>query len=150
MLYFEDFHTGDSFDLGPLTVTQEEIISFAQQFDLQYFHTDPARAKDSIFGGLVASGWHAASLFMRMFVDSLLSQTASIASPGIDELRWLKPVRPNDTLRGRFTVTGTRVSQSRPTIGILSSHCELFNQHDEQLMTFKGIHFVGRRPSEAL
>jgi len=150
MHYFEDFHTGDSFDLGSLTVTQEEIISFAQHFDSQYFHTDPERARRSIFGGLVASGWHTTALFMRMFVDSLLSHTDSIASPGINELRWLKPVRPNDTLRGRFIVTDTRVSQSRPDIGILYSHCELFNQHNELLMTFNGIHFVGRKPTESL
>jgi len=148
MHYFEDFHIGDTFDLGPLTVTAEEIIAFAKQFDPQYFHVDPQRAKDSIFGGLVASGWHAGALFMRMFFDDVLSKTDSIGSPGLDQIRWLQPVRPNDTLHGRFTIIDARVSKSRPTIGILRSNGELFNQHNELLMTVIGIHFVGRRSGE--
>jgi acyl dehydratase len=143
MRYFEDFHIGDTFELGPLTVTQEEIITFARQFDPQYFHTDPQRARESIFGELVASGWHTGSLFMRMFYDDLLSDTASMASPGLDQIRWLKPVRPNDTLRGRFTVIDARLSKSRPGMGILTSRCELFNQRNDLLMTFEGTHFVG-------
>ncbi len=148
MRYFEDFHVGDTFELGPLTITAQEIISFAQQYDPQYFHLDPERAKDSIFGGLVASGWHTTALFMRMFVDGVLSKTDSIASPGVDQLRWLQPVRPNDTLHGRFTVIDARISESRPTIGILRSNCEIFNQRNELLMTLNGIHFVGRQPAE--
>ncbi len=148
MHYFEDFHIGDTFDLGPLTVTAEEIIAFAKQFDPQYFHVDPQRAKDSIFGGLVASGWHAGALFMRMFFDDVLSKTDSIGSPGLDQIRWLQPVRPNDTLHGRFTITDARVSKSRPTTGILRSNGELFNQHNELLMIVIGIHFVGRRSEE--
>ena len=146
LYYFEDFHVGDTFDLGALTVTEEEILSFARQFDPQYFHIDPERAKDSIFGGLVASGWHITALFMRLFVDGLLSQTDSIASPGVDEVRWLLPVRPGETLRGRFTVIAASSSRSRPTMGILRSRSELFNQHDELVMTLTGVHFVGRRP----
>ncbi len=146
MRYYEDFHVGDVFDLGTTSVTQEEIIDFARQFDWQYFHIDPERAKHSIFGGLVASGWHVTALFMRLLVGGLLTQIDSIASPGTDELRWLKPVRPNVVLRGRFTVAGARLSQSRPSLGIVYSYCELFNQHDELLMTFKGTHFIGRRP----
>ncbi len=148
MNYFEDFHIGDTFDLGPLTVTAEEIIAFANQFDPQYFHIDPQRAKDSIFGGWVASAWHAGALFMRMFFDEVLSKTNSIGSPGLDQIRWLQPVRPNDTLHGRFTIIDARVSKSRPTIGILRSNGELFNQHNELLMTVIGIHFVGRRSGE--
>src|SRR5438270_1807743 len=89
MYHFEDFHTGDTFELGPLTVTEEEIIAFANQFDPQYFHNDPQRAKGSIFGGLIASGWHVGSLYMRMFFDEVLSKTDSIGSPGIDQVRWL-------------------------------------------------------------
>lgn len=142
--YFEDFHVGDIFELGPLRVTQEEIIAFAKQFDPQYFHTDPQRAGDSFFGELVASGWHTCALFMRMFVDDLLGDTASMGSPGLDQIRWLKPARPNDTLRGRFTVTDARSSKSRPTVGILISHCEVFNQHNELLMTLDGTHFIGK------
>ena len=145
MYHFENFHIGDTFELGPLTVTEEEIIAFANQFDPQYFHNDPQRAKGSIFGGLIASGWHVGSLYMRMFYDEVLSKTDSIGSPGIDQVRWLQPVRPNDTLRGRFTILDARASDSRPTMGILRSSCELFNQHNQLLMTFTGIHFVGRQ-----
>ena len=144
MYYFEDFPVGAVFDLGTITVTEEEIISYARQFDPQYFHVDPERARDSIFGGLVASGWHSTSLFMRLFVDTLLSQTDSIASPGVDEVRWLRPVRPGDTLRGRFTVIAASPSKSRPTMGVVRSRCEMFNQHDELVMTIAGIHFMGR------
>jgi acyl dehydratase len=150
MRYFEDFHVGDSFELGPLTVTEEEIIAFAKQYDPQYFHIDPERAKDSIFGGLVASGWHTTALFMRMFVDDVLSKIDSIGSPGVDEVRWLQPVRPNDTLHGRFTVIDARVSKSRPRMGILRSTCEIFNQRGELLMTLKGVHLVGRRNEESV
>jgi acyl dehydratase len=145
MYHFEDFHVGDTFELGPLSVTEEEIIAFANQFDPQYFHNDPQRAKGSIFGGLVASGWHIGSLYMRMFFDGVLSKTDSIGSPGIDQVRWLQPVRPNDTLHGRFTILDARASDSRPTMGILRSNCELVNQHNQLVMTFTGIHFVGRQ-----
>lgn len=142
MRYFEDFHIGDTFEFGPLTITQEEIIAFARQFDPQYFHTDPERARDSFFGELVASGWHTGALFMRMFVDDLLGSAASMGSPGLDRIRWLKPAHPGDTLRGRFTVTDARTSKSRPGMGILTSHCEVFNQQNELLMTFDGTHFI--------
>lgn len=149
MRYFEDFHVGDTFDLGPRTVTEEEIITFARQFDPQYFHTDPERAKSSIYGGLIASGWQVGSLFMRMFVDDLLGEVDSAGSPGLDQLRWLLPVRPNDTLYGRLTVTEARTSKSRPTIGILRVNDELFNQRQELVMSAVGIHFIGRRPEES-
>ena len=146
MRYFEDFHVGDTFDLGPLTVTAEEIMAFARQFDPQYFHTDPESAKDSIFGGLIASGWHVGALFTRMYVDGLLSEMAGMGSPGLEQIRWLLPARPDDTLHGRVTVTDARVSKSRPTMGILRVNCELFNQHHELLMTIIGTNYVGRKP----
>ncbi len=149
MRYFEDFHVGDSFDLGSVTVTEQDIITFARQFDPQPFHVDPERAKDSIFGGLVASGGHTVSLFMRLLVDGLLNDAASIASPGLDELRWPNPVRPGDALRGRFTVIESKTSRSRPMLGIIRSRSEMFNQHDQLVMTFFGIHFIGRRPESA-
>jgi acyl dehydratase len=146
MRYFEDFHVGETFELGPLTVTAEEMIAFGRQFDPQYFHTDPERAKDSIFGGLIASGWHVGALFTRMFVDGLLSKMESMGSPGLEQARWLQPVRPNDTLRGRLTVIDARASKSRPTMGILRVNCELFNQHQELLMIIIGTLYVGRKP----
>ena len=148
MRYFEDFHVGDTFDLGQISVTEEEIISFARQFDPQPFHVDPHRAKNSYFGELVASGWHTTSLFMRLFVDGLLNESASLASPGIDNVRWPKPVRPGDTLTARFTVIDSTPSRSRATLGIIRSNCEMFNQHNELVLTLAGIHFLGRKPDE--
>lgn len=146
MRYFEDFQVGDIFDLGSTMVTKEEIIRFANQFDPQPFHTDPVLARDSIFGGLVASGWHTTAIFMRLFFDGLLHETASIASPGVDDVRWLKPVRPGDVLRGRFTVIESTPSKSKASLGIVRSRCEVFNQADELVMSLVGVHFFGRRP----
>jgi acyl dehydratase len=146
MRYFEDFQVGDIFDLGSITVTEEEIIRFARQFDPQPFHTDPVLARDSIFGGLVASGWHTTAMFMRLFFDGLLHETASIASPGVDDVRWLKPVRPGDVLRARFTVIESTPSKSKTSLGIVRSRCEVFNQADELVMSLVGVHFFGRRP----
>jgi acyl dehydratase len=146
MRYFEDFQVGDIFDLGSTTVTEEEIISFANQFDPQPFHTDPVLARDSIFGGLVASGWHTTAMFMRLFFDGLLHETASIASPGVDDVRWLKPVRPGDVLRARFTVIESTPSKSKASLGIVRSRCEVFNQADELVMSLVGVHFFGRKP----
>ena len=146
MRYFEDFQVGDIFDLGSTTVTEEEIIRFARQFDPQPFHTDPVLARDSIFGGLVASGWHTTAMFMRLFFDGLLHETASIASPGVDDVRWLKPVRPGDVLRARFIVIESTPSKSKASLGIVRSRCEVFNQADELVMSLVGVHFFGRKP----
>jgi acyl dehydratase len=146
MRYFEDYRVGDTYDLGSISVTAEEIIAFARQFDPQYFHMDPERATNSIFGGLVASGWHTTSLFMRLLVDGLLNESASIASPGVDEVRWFKPVRPGDVLHGRFTVLSSKTSQSRPDMGVITSRGELLNQNDEVVLHIVGIHFLGRNP----
>jgi acyl dehydratase len=145
--YFEDFHVGDTFDLGSIQVTEEEILAFARQFDPQPFHIDPERAKDSIFHGLVASGWHTSALFMRLLVDGLLQETISIGSPGVDELRWRNPVRPGDHLRATLTVLECNPSRSRPNMGVVRSACEMFNQKDEVVLTLSGIHFFGRRPA---
>jgi len=146
MRYFEDFQVGESIELGSKSLTEEEIITFARQFDPQPFHVLPNEAKNSPFGGIIASGWHTIAIFMRLFVDEVLNKSLSLASPGIDEVRWLKPVRPGDTLRGRFTVLECTPSRSRPEMGIVRSKCEALNQHDEVVMTMLGIHFLGRRP----
>jgi len=146
--YFEDFHVGDSFDLGTTPqVTADEIITFAHQFDPQPFHLDAERAKSSMFGQLVASGWHTVSLLMRLLVDGMLNETISMGSPGVDEVRWLRPLRPGDALHARFIVLEATPSKSRPTMGVIRSKCEAFNQDDELVMTLVGIHFVGRRPA---
>lgn len=147
--YFEDFQPGEVFDLGSRTVTQDEIIAFAREYDPQPFHVDPARAQDSFFGGLIASGWHTASMYMRLFVDNLLNDSDSMGSPGIDELRWLKPVRPGDTLRAGFTVLECIPSRSRPTLGIVRGRGEMRNGADEVVMTVTSVGFFGRRPNGA-
>src|SRR5947209_7301940 len=102
--YFEDFAAGLTVDLGNVAFTTEGIIDFARQYDPQPMHTDPEAARASTYGGLIASGWHTAASFMRLLVDEVIGQSESIGSPGVDNLRWLKPVRPGDTLHGRFTV----------------------------------------------
>ncbi|MBV9688953.1 MAG: MaoC family dehydratase [Ktedonobacteraceae bacterium] len=146
MRYFEDCQVGDVFELGSRSVGEEEIIAFAKQYDPQPFHISPELAKDSFFGGIIASGWHTTAMFMRLLVDGLLSETLSLGSPGVDEIRWLKPVRPGDILRGRLTILECTPSRSRPEMGIIRSKGELFNQNDELVMHLISIHFAGRRP----
>jgi len=120
-------------------------IEFARQYDPQYFHTDPLRARDSMFGGLIASGFHTAAMVMRLLVDHFLSQVAGMGSPGIDELRWLKPVRPGDRLWIRITIQEAKRSRSKPDRGLVSSLVEVLNQGNETVMTFKAMVFVGSR-----
>lgn len=148
MRYFEDFHAGDVFELGSQAVTEADIIAFATAFDPQPFHTDPVRAKDSMYGGLIASGWHTVGIYTRLMIDGLLSDAAGQGSPGVDELRWLKPVRPGDTLSGRFTVLETRASTSRPPIGTVRALHELRNQRDEVVLRSNSIMFFDRRSAE--
>ncbi len=143
--YFEDFHVGGVLDLGSTSATQEEIIAFAKQFDPQPFHIDPEQAKHSVFGTLVASGWHTTALMMRVLVDQLINQTISMGSPGVDEVRWRKPVRPGDVLHVRFTVLETNPSKSRNDMGVVRSMCEMLNESDEVVMSLKGSHFFGRK-----
>jgi len=142
--YFEDFQEGDTIELGSRTITREEIIAFARQYDPQPFHVDPVRAKDSFFGELVASGWHTAGIYMRLLVDGLLNDTVSLGSPGLDELRWLKPVRPGDTLRASFTVVEAILSKSRPTLGIIRGRGEVYNQEGALVMSVVSAGFFGR------
>jgi acyl dehydratase len=144
--HFEDFAPGDEIELGRHTITKESIIAFAREFDPQAFHLDEDAAKRTIFGGLVASGWHTGSLTMRLLYEGVIRHVVSLGSPGIDELRWLKPVRPGDTLIGRMTVTECLPSRSKPDRGIVRSLLELRNQHGEVVVTIKGMSLLGRRP----
>jgi acyl dehydratase len=144
--YFEDFTPGQVYDLGSVQFSEQEIIDFARQYDPQPMHTDPEQARQSVHGGLIASGWQTGTSYMRLLVDHLMHDAESVGSPGIDNLRWLKPVRPGDTLRGRFTVVETRLSQSRPDWGIVSSRGEMLNQHDEVVMRVEAANIFGRRP----
>ncbi len=149
MRYFEDFPDGLVVDLGQVSLTQDEIVAFARQFDPQPMHTDPEAARASIYAGLIASGWHTAGAYMRLLVDSLLGDSASVGSPGIDSLRWLKPVRPGDVLRARFTVLDAKPSNSHPEWGIVRSRGEMTNQRDEVVMSVEAVNFFYRRMGES-
>jgi len=144
-LFWEDFRVGDTAPIGERTVERDEVIAFARAYDPQPFHIDEAAAEQSVFKGLIASGWHTVAMTMRMMCDSYLNRSASLGSPGVDNVRWLKPVRPGDTLKGRRVVLETRASQSRPDMGVVKMRWEVFNQHDELVMTMEGYGMFGRR-----
>ena len=145
--YFHDFSEGETLDLGTVTITEAEIIAFGRQYDPQPFHVDPEAARASPFGGVIASGWQTGGLYMRAFVDGVLNHTPSMGSPGIDELRWQKPVRPGDTLRMKFVVLEVRPSRSKPDRGIVRSRGEVYNQHGELVMSIEAANIIGRRPA---
>lgn len=145
MRCFEDFAAGQVYDLGSRSVSAEEITDFARQFDPQPFHVDEAAAAASDFGGLIASGWHTAAMFMRLYVDTLLADSDSRGSPGIEQLRWLRPVRPGDVLTGRFTVADVTPSSTRPDRGTVHFVGEVVNQHGEAVLTMRGRGLFGRR-----
>jgi acyl dehydratase len=146
VLYLEDFQPGMVFELGSHAVTKDEIVAFASQFDPQPFHVDEVAAADGPFGGLVASGWHTSAIWMRLWVTEVLSRSASMGSPGVEELRWLQPVRPGDTLTGRLTVLETTPSQRRPGRGTVRSRAELVNERGETVLTMIARGFVALRP----
>ena len=132
---FDDFEPGRVYELGTKVVSQDEIIAFARQFDPQPFHLDPEAAKDSVFGGLIASGWHTGAMWMRLYVDSLLGGASGQGSSGIEELRWLAPVRPGDTLSGRLTVLEASSSESHPDRGTVRIRGEMVNQDGVTVMS---------------
>lgn len=143
--YWEDFVVGDRMTLGTKTFTEEEIIRFAKEFDPQPFHVDKEKAEQSFFGGIIASGWHTCSVAMRMMCDAYLNESASIGSPGVENIRWLEPVRPGDTLRAERVILESRASSSKADIGIVKSRWEMFNQHNELVMSMEGISMFKRR-----
>jgi acyl dehydratase len=145
--YFEDYVEGDVHTFGSIAVEADEIISFAKRFDPQSFHVDPEAAKRTPFGGLIASGWHTSALMMRLSFEHYLSHVASLGSPGIDELRWPKPVRPGDTLSLRVTVLKAVPSRSKPDRGVVTSLIEVLNQANEVVMSLKAINLILRRPT---
>ena len=147
MRYFEDFPEGLVLELGEVALSEDEIVAFARQFDPQPMHTDPVAARDSIYGGLIASGWHTVGAYMRLLVDGVLGDSASVGSPGVDNLRWLKPVKPGDRLRAQLIVLEAKPSNSRPEWGIVRSRGEMTNQHDEVVMRVEAVNFFTRRMS---
>ena len=149
-LYFEDFTPGEVLEFGDAEVTAAEIVEFASEFDPQIFHLDAEAARDTFAGGLIASGWHTASLLMRMMCDGFLNRSASQGGPGVDELEWTKPVRPGDRLRARGAILSARALSSRPTLGVVAFEFEVFNQNAELVMRQKNsIFFLRRSPGEA-
>ena len=146
ILYFEDFTEGQIIELGAIpTLSEEEIIAFARQWDPQPFHTDPVAAKVSIYGGLIASGWHTALLTMRVMVDKLLSGTAAQGSPGVENIRFLKPVRAGDRLTARYTVLVAEPSAKRPTRGKILGRSELLDEGGDVVYSMDGWTLIGRR-----
>ena len=145
--YWDDYEVGQTFDLGSTSFTADEIVSFARQYDPQSFHVDADAARQSMFGGLIASGWHVTAKLMRLFVDNYVDQRTALGSPGVDEVRWLKPVRPGDTLNASVECAGKVPSRSRPEMGIIHEQWQATNQKGELVMTLKGTNMVRRRPA---
>ncbi|HEV3360556.1 MAG TPA: MaoC family dehydratase [Pseudonocardiaceae bacterium] len=143
--YFEDYVVGESHEYGHETLTEAQILDFARQYDPQPIHTDPEYAAKGPFDGLIASGAQTVAIMMRLYVTHYLSHAASLASPGMDELRWPRPVRPNDALWLRATVLDARRSQSKPDRGVVRTAIELFNQHDEAVLTTTAVNFLSLR-----
>jgi len=146
MRYFEDVEVGDAAEFGEYQVTAEEVVAFAERYDPQPFHTDEAAAQGSVFGGLVASGWHTAAMCMRMRVDAEGKEVPLLDSRDVDELRWRRPVRPGDTLRVRTEVVDKRPSESRPDRGYVNTRVEGLNGDDEVAISWIGLGIVERAP----
>ena len=143
--WFEDFAVGMALEIPGPVLTPESIMEFARRYDPQPFHVDEQAARQSAYGGLIASGWHTVSLAMRMICDAYLLDAASLGSPGVNEVRWLKPVRPGDAIRLRMTVLEAKPSRSKPDRGTVLHRWEVFNQKDETVMTMEGYGMFRRR-----
>ena len=143
--YLEDYTEGARYSFGVESVNAEEIMEFARRYDPQSIHTDPEAAADGPFGGLIASGWQTAALMMRLFADYYLTSVASLASPGIDELRWVRPLRPGDRLTLQCETTGVRPSRTKPDRGILTTDVTLVNQDGDPILTATAMNMVARR-----
>jgi acyl dehydratase len=145
LYYWEDLQPGSERDLGTIKPTREEIIAFASQFDPQPFHLDDDAAKASVFGGLCASGWHTCSMAMRLMVTNFLQQSASLGSPGLENLQWKKPVFPNDTLSLKHTILETRPMRSKPDVGLVRTAWDMHNQHGNSVLHMEGWGMFRRR-----
>lgn len=148
-LYFEDYVPGAMREYGKVSLSEAEMIDFAKKYDPQDFHTDPEKAATGPYGGLIASGWHTVVVTMRLLVDKFLSSSSSLGSPGIDELRWLAPVRPGDELTVWVKVVDSRRSNSKPDRGLVHSIIEVFNQNGVKVMSMKAISVIACRDASA-
>ena len=144
-LYFEDLSVGQTFGTGTVTVEPETLKAFAAEFDPQPFHLDELAGRRSIYGGMCASGWHTCSIAMRLTVDNFLRESSSLGSPGLENLRWLKPVFPDDRLTLTHVILESRPMRSRPEVGIVRSRWDMVNQHGEQVLQMEGYGMFGRR-----
>lgn len=145
--HWEDFRVGDIRTMGSKVVSEEEILAFAHQFDPQRFHVDVAQAQQTIYKGLIASGWHTCGMVFKMVCDEFLLETSSMGSPGLENLRWLKPVRPGDTLHARLQVQDKRVMESKPDMGLVRMLWEGINQHQEVVVSMEGWGMYLKRPT---
>lgn len=144
-LYFEDVEEGEVRELGSFTLSREEIVEFAERYDPQPIHTDPEFAEAGPYGGLIASGWHTASSCMRLIVEGILADAASMGAIGVDELRWLGPVRPGDTIDVRNEIIETNPSESRDDRGYVRNRTTGTNQDGDDVITMTGVNIIGRR-----
>ena len=146
MRYFEDYAPGSMAELGNVSVSEEDIVEFARRYDPQAIHVDAGKAAAGPFGGLIASGWHTASLMMGLLVAKYLDSATSLGSPGIDELRWPAPVRPGDTLSVRVSIIEARRSRSKTDRGLVRSHVEVRNQVGDTVMTVTAMNLIRCKP----
>lgn len=146
--WFEDYEAGTVHHIGSTLVDEEEVIKFATKYDPQSMHTDKAAAEKGHFKGLIASGWHTAGMMMAIYAKHFLSEQSSVASPGMDELRWMAPVRPGDRLSVKVSILSARLSSSKPDRGVIISTIEVSNQHGEVVMSMRPTNFILRRPNQ--
>ena len=139
--YLEDYREGLVLEYGPVLIEKEDIVKFAEEFDPQYFHVNEVLAEDSQFGGLIASGWHTCSVMMRLLVDNFISKRSSLGSPGVEKIRWIQPVRPNDSLKLKLEIIENRLSNTKPDRGLVRSKIEMFNQRDALVLQMETIGF---------
>ncbi|MCP4298347.1 MAG: MaoC family dehydratase [Proteobacteria bacterium] len=140
--YFEDYQKGAVYEFGPIKMEKSRIIDFAKEFDPQPIHVDEEFATNGQYKGLISSGWHTGSVMMRLYADNYLSPVSSLGSPGVDELRWLLPVRPGDMLSTRISILEAKLSKSKPDRGVVTSFIEVLNQNNEIVMTMTAANFV--------
>jgi acyl dehydratase len=148
-IHLDDLAPGQVYPLGRRTLSRDEIVAFARDWDPQPFHLDEAGGEASIYGGLIASGWHTVCVFMRLFADGLLNRAAALGSPGVDEVRWLRPVRPGDILEARVEILEVRPSRSRPDRGTVRARCVLTNQDGGEVLTMHPVLLLRRRQAAA-
>jgi acyl dehydratase len=144
-IFWEDFKPGERVEIGSTVVDRAEVIDFARRYDPQPFHIDDTAAKNSIYGGIIASGWHTCSMVMRLMCDAYLNKSASIGSPGLENIKWIKPVRPGDRITAFRSTLDSRISKSRPEVGIVRNLWEVFNQDGDLVMTMEGYGMFYRR-----